>query len=258
MTPSRPASALPRPLDLTLPSNRFALLGAGAAVLAARTLGRPWGHALRAGAGAFCAWAIARELDPDHPGSAGAALTLALASGVRQPPDVLGAFTLLSALRLTVCTVGERVTVADSVAVSAQGALAGAFAPVGAALAPTLALAGSAGARDALSPPAWTAAAALAGAALGRAARRSPQPAGVLAPALLGGVTLAAALLPPEQPACRTDNEQHPVDGGRLRLTRAVAVTCATLDVASGGARRTAPLLAALLAVAARRTASRS
>ncbi|GAA5501658.1 hypothetical protein Dxin01_01395 [Deinococcus xinjiangensis] len=71
-----PKSALPRAIDLRYPSNRFAAGGLVVGVL----LSRGWGRALGNGLAGFSAWAMARELDPDYPDTANAALPLAWAA----------------------------------------------------------------------------------------------------------------------------------------------------------------------------------
>ena len=83
---SMPSLALARSLDLSSPSNQLAVGGSLAGLLLARLSGQSWASSLRAGLGAFTAWAAARELDPDHGQSAAAALAaealLGLTDGV--------------------------------------------------------------------------------------------------------------------------------------------------------------------------------
>ena len=82
----------------------------------------PW---WAAGGSAFLAWAIARELDPDHSASATVALGLmALWAAVVQPP-LLYAFGVLTGLRLTAGTVGLPMKGTDYIAVIAIGGAVG-------------------------------------------------------------------------------------------------------------------------------------
>ncbi|MCJ7725459.1 MAG: hypothetical protein MUP76_03615, partial [Acidimicrobiia bacterium] len=78
-------SGIGRPIDPRYPSNRFILIVAPLAGLAWRVWKLAsegdWspavGRALVAGMATFLAWAIARELDPDRPWTAGVAAVLA-------------------------------------------------------------------------------------------------------------------------------------------------------------------------------------
>ncbi len=79
-----PASALPRPLDFSVPSNRAAVCGAALFGALALGLGRSWRQALGVGGSSLLAWATGRELDPDSPASAAVALGLAGVTGLVQ------------------------------------------------------------------------------------------------------------------------------------------------------------------------------
>jgi len=106
-------TALARTLDPAVPSNALALGATAAGALAGLVWGAGRGGPLRAvrtsvgwGGGAFAAWAIARELDPDHPSTAALAIPLTaagLALGTPSPPVTL---TTLLAARTAAGTVG--------------------------------------------------------------------------------------------------------------------------------------------------------
>lgn len=188
-------SALPRPLDFSVPSNRTAVYGAALFGVLALLLGRGWRQALGVSGSSLLAWATGRELDPDSPASAAVALGLAGITGLAQTgknqtsqdqrtqaqaaqvqtgqdqsrqsrgaaaPAILPGLAALSAVRLLSGTVGHAATRPDTLALSVQaGAAALAGHPVAAAL-PTAALALSAAEQDALQPHAeWGAALAL-------------------------------------------------------------------------------------------------
>lgn len=81
-------TGLGRPLDPGLPSNRPAIIGLAIAAVSAAV-----GDLLQSGlvdlmvslttaVAVFLSWAIARELDPDHPKSAALAMLVALGSGL--------------------------------------------------------------------------------------------------------------------------------------------------------------------------------
>ena len=77
-------SALPRPLDFSVPSNRTAVYGAALFGVLALLLGRGWRQALGVSGSSLLAWATGRELDPDSPASAAVALGLAGITGLAQ------------------------------------------------------------------------------------------------------------------------------------------------------------------------------
>ena len=107
--------ALKRPVDPRYPTNK-ALLAVLAAVLGGSVLyrlvsGAPLLGAVywagRAGAAVFVAWAVARELDPDHPMSAFVAAALMLAAVILLPtPVLLLSFLLIFVARTINRTVG--------------------------------------------------------------------------------------------------------------------------------------------------------
>ncbi|UBV43587.1 hypothetical protein LAJ19_05060 [Deinococcus taeanensis] len=244
---SRPRPALARPLDLTYPSNRAAALGTLATVAVARARGRPWPDALGTGAAAFLAWATARELDPDHPVTANAALAVAAAATLPDRPvglrPLLGAVAVLSGLRLTAGTTGQSTTRTDLVALLTQALLAaGTGAPVAAAVA---------GAAPLLTPQ-----------------DRSAVPLmGALLPAFTHahagswrGALLSAAALPlagtltaPEAVGSACDRAPRTVRAAEVQRTRQVAVLALAAGLVARQSRGLLPLAAACLTVAARR-----
>lgn len=184
-----PVSALPRPLDFSVPSNCTAICGAALFGALALLLGRSWRQAMGVSGSSLLAWATGRELDPDSPASAAVALGLAGITGLAQTgtrqtgqdqaaqvqtgqdqsrqsrgtaPAILPGLAALSAVRILSGTVGYAATRPDTLALSVQaGAAALAGYPVAAAL-PAAALALSAAEQDTLRPHAeWGAALAL-------------------------------------------------------------------------------------------------
>jgi hypothetical protein len=128
--PPQPSSALGRPLDPRYPSNLIAVFGSGAAVLfffiynlmADDPLPT---SAISAGFTVFLAWAISRELDPDHNASAYVAMLLAFVSVLFVTASPLFGFGVLIGTRLATGTVGLRVGRRDLPFVVGFGALLG-------------------------------------------------------------------------------------------------------------------------------------
>ncbi|OOV15478.1 hypothetical protein [Deinococcus sp. LM3] len=240
-------SALARPLDFSYPSNRVAAAGSAGAALLALAFGRPWAQAVGVGGAAFLAWATARELDPDHPVTANAALpvaaAVALLGGAGNP---LAGLAVLSGVRLIAGTTGEPATRADHAGMLVQALLAGASGERAAAF-----LAG--------------------GAPLLTAEARSALPAaGALMPTLhrqagfsWGSALLAASVLPlagiltaPEAVTSVCDRAGRPVRAQEVQLARHAAVLTLGAGLLSRRTRGLVPLAAALLTVAARRAGS--
>lgn len=112
-----------RPLDFSYPTNRWIVAISTAAGIVAAVIafagGESWIASMvaggRTGALAFLAWALGRELDPDHPISAFVAAGLMLAAiVVYEAPSVWLALWLLMGLRIVNHTTGLPPTVADS------------------------------------------------------------------------------------------------------------------------------------------------
>ncbi len=109
--PPPSSSALGRPLDPRYRSNVLAVVGSGLAASTVFLLGlisaEPLpASALAAGLAVFLAWAIGRDLDPDRPSTAAAAMVVSFASTFFFAPSLLFGFGLLIGTRLIVGTVG--------------------------------------------------------------------------------------------------------------------------------------------------------
>lgn len=253
LPPPLRASALARTLDFSFSSNRFAVVGTAGSVVAARLSGRAWSTALEVGAAGFLAWATARELDPDHPDTANAALPLAaltaLLGGTPQPLAGLG---VLSGLRTLAGTVGNAPTPLDVAALTAQATVAARRGAWVAALVPGTALALSTLPSDALrafSGAPWLTATA----SLFPSGRVRPQhsvPSDVLTLAALG---LTLALSAPEALRSRRDRSPLAVSTERVRLARLLAVGTLGAGLLARQTRSLAPLAAAALTVGLRR-----
>ena len=247
-----PKSALPRAINLLYPSNRFAAGGLVVGVLLSQGLGQGWGRALGNGLAGFSAWAMARELDPDYPATANAALPLAWAvAAAGGAPNPLGSFAALSGLRVLAGTVGLAPTTSDTLSLAGMSALtalagervAAAFVGAGLGLSATH--------RDQFSP-APSAAWALAPALLPSLARR-PQ-AGVAADLVCVAALLTAVpLTRPE--AIRSPCDQTPteVKSGRIRQARQLALGGLAAGLLLRQPRTLTPLAAAVLSVGLRR-----
>ncbi|TDE87540.1 hypothetical protein [Deinococcus sp. S9] len=254
LPPPLRTSALARTLDFSFPSNRFAVVGTAGSVVAARLSGRAWSTALEVGAAGFLAWATARELDPDHPDTANAALPLAaltaLLGGTPQPLAGLG---VLSGLRTLAGTVGNAPTPLDVAALAAQATVSARRGARVAALVPGTALALSTLPSDALrafgGAPWLTVAAGLFPSG-GRAGREHSVPSDVLTLAALG---LTLALSAPEALRSRRDRSPLAVSAERVRLARLLAVGTLGAGLLARQTRALAPLAAAALTVGLRR-----
>lgn len=256
-SPSLNTSALARPLVPSVPSNRFVVGGFVAVTLAARLLGRPWSGALEVGGAGFLAWSTARELDPDHPGTANATLPVAavtaLLGGAPQP---LAGLTVLSALRVLAATVGNRPTLPDLAALAGQAALSALLGERAAALVPGVALGLSAGRADSFQSPAGGAGVVAAAALLPSRCegRGRSVPADLLTLAALG---LSGVLTAPEAVTSRCDQLPLPVSAERVRLARGLALGSLGAGLLTRQTRSLAPLAAAALLVGLRRAGER-
>ena len=109
---------LGRQLDPKLRSNQVAIGGAAliaalASLVAARQQGSPSSWFIAAGGAGFLSWAVARELDPDHPASAGLAMVLSVPLLALGRPSILLVVGALMAVRMMAGTVGGRPTIVD-------------------------------------------------------------------------------------------------------------------------------------------------
>jgi hypothetical protein len=108
-------SGITRGFDLSYPSNRFVLVATPALGMVAGLItliaGGGWSAGIRngfaAGGAAFLAWALARELHPDHPGVAALAALVAPLGVLRGGPDLLAAAVVLLGARVVAGTTGR-------------------------------------------------------------------------------------------------------------------------------------------------------
>lgn len=268
------SSALPRPLDLTVASNRYAAAGLAVGTLVPLLLGRGWKAALGTGMAGFSAWATARELDPDHPDTAAVALPVAagvaLLGGV---PNVLGSLTAVSSLRVLSATVGHRPSPSDLLALGAQAALSAFAGQRAAALMPgaALSLAADAGDRFApapeaalygvaagvLSPTLHRPAATKGGQITGQGGEAAAPAEGrsVLSDLLsLAALGLSRSLAAPEAVRSGCDLVPTPISAERVQKSRQLALGALGLGLLLRESRGLVPLAAATLAVGLRRS----
>lgn len=251
----RGMTSLGRSVDLNYPSNVFAV--AGSAVAGTLAFGVSLGDGfptaaaggIVVGLAAFVAWAIGRELDPDHPAAAAVALVIAGAAALFDRPALLAVFGVLLAARLAVGSTGLRPTpidravlVAVAVALGTQAVawpalvvLVVAIVMRGKSIALPLSMAvvGAAGAIVLAEAPEWTV--------------PDPWQWAFLGAALVSGVAGAALASAPTS----MDDLGAPIALGALRAARvaavlAVAGTGALLGGSAAGAM--APVSGALIA----------
>ncbi|GHF30739.1 hypothetical protein HNQ07_000683 [Deinococcus metalli] len=240
---SLPVSALARPLDLRYSSNRVALVGAGVTLVLARRRGQSWGRALDAAGLAFLAWATARELDPDHPVTANAALPLGAVAGLAGLDTALPGLGALSGLRVLAGTTGEPPTVLDHAAMLAQTALTAATGSRSAALLPGLAAF--------VVRPTPTAAVPVLGASVPAWLARSG-PTGSLGP-LAAALALGPLLVRPERVTSECDRAPRQVRDQDVRRARIAAFAALSLGLTQRRAAGLVPLACAVLSVGVRR-----
>lgn len=124
-------TALGRMIDLRYASNRTAV--AGAAVAGAATLlvgavagdGASLPDAIRVGIGTFLAWALTRELSPDHVTAAAIAMVPAAFLALVSIPAVAAMVIALLATRVWAGTVGNHPSIVDLVGAVTVAAYAG-------------------------------------------------------------------------------------------------------------------------------------
>ncbi len=238
-------SALPRTIDLSYPSNRYAVGASAASALAARLLGGSWAEAALVGVNAFAAWACARELDPDHAQTATVALPLAAAAAwMGRPARPLAAAALLSGVRALSGTTGRVDAAVDLPALAGLTALAALSGDRAAALP----VAGAAALTPGLEKP-WVAALALLPGL--RATPSASVPATLVA---LAALLAAPRLAAPEAVTAEADQGGR-VLPARVRRSRQVAGATVGAAVVAGQAASVLPLAVAALAVGLRRAA---
>lgn len=252
-----PPSALGRPMDFSLPSNRYAVAGAVVGTLAAWLSGHRPLSALGVGAAGFVAWATARELDPDDPDAAGAALPLAaLAALVGGTPNPLAGGAVLSGLRVLAATVGHAPTAVDVAALAGQAGLAALTGERVAALVPGAALGVSSQRADAFrSTPGEAGAVAASGLLPG--VRRGQGRSVVADLLVLAALGVPGVLSGPDAVRSKCDRSPALVPAERVRLARLLAVATLGAGLVAGETRSLGPLASAVLAVGLRKLTGR-
>lgn len=247
-------SALPRPIDPSYPSNRLAVAGLlGSAAVSGLLLRQGWTTAARVGLGAFSAWAIARELDPDHSGSAALALGVVGAAALAGAPSLLGGMAAMNGTRVLSGTVGPAASLGDALALAGTAGISALGGGGSAALLPGAALLLSHRQRDRQShAQGWTGPLAL---ALGLLpAARGERARNVLSDVLsLAALGTAPVLLEREAVASRCDQASQTVSAQRLQLSRALALGGVLLGLTRQDSQAGLPLAGAALAVGLRR-----
>lgn len=238
------ASALVRPFDSGVASNRFILLvtpltGVVAGVVsmaAGEGLGEAWRRGISGGGAAFLSWAIGRELDPDRPSTACVAASLGPWLILIGSPDLLGSALILLTARMVAGTTGRWVTRVDVVVmVIATAGVAARPTGAGFAAVTVLGVAVAAVYEPRARSRMLIGAAAIAGAATGAAwwAGRSPSgptsPGGAVLVLFIAGVVgagLSVVLL--RRVAAPTDRGHgETVSTARVRLARVTATAAA-------------------------------
>jgi hypothetical protein len=259
---ARRFSAIGRPVDPRYPTNRaIASLSLGVAILGfalRRLTGTPSLESFLAGIflalGFFLAWAIARELDPDHDLSAFVAAGLSLFPGsVLGRPDIAAVLLVLLMLRIVNRTVGPAARPLDTLGILCLVGVAvwrGHLALAGAAaMAFTL---------DAILNPPYRLHLAAAGAAIGLLAVGVSRFPGTALPQLTLVTGLATAAMAPflflirasKAPRAVSDTGGDPLRGSRVRAAQWLALAALLASVlVEGRAGLTAlsPVWAALV-----------
>ena len=131
MSESKHLSGLARGLNLRRTSNKIAVSGFSVALVVylARSVSEHWlvGNpmtvieALASPLVVFAAWALARELDPDHPWPAALSMATSFVVALWYVPAVLVVITAAAALRMVAGTVGKPLTLFDLALVTIVG-----------------------------------------------------------------------------------------------------------------------------------------
>ena len=255
---SRPALALARTLDLSVPSNQLAAGGALAGLLLGRLSGQSWAGSLRTGAGAFAAWATARELDPDHTQSAAAALAAELLLGLADSPEsdlaaleeLLAAFLAVGSLRLLSATVGAAPTLPEQLALAGGVLAAGTTDHKAAALVPGAALLLSHTRGDDLGPEEpWTGVGALVAGLLPTLLASSERDSLPARLAAMAALVVAPAAVNIEEVSARNDLDTAQIAQERVKSSRLLSTGAVALGLIAGGSRGLRPLSAACVGV---------
>lgn len=259
-------TAVVRPVDIRTASNRLAIFATVVAVIIGTVIAittddaemvPALGRGVIYGVGTFLAWALARELDPDHAATARFAVFAYAAGALQGPPALAANFAALMAIRIIARTTGRAPTTFDLVALIGL-AIAAAFSPVGFIAALGLAYAFFA---DSTLPDATSSATArlVAGGtivlAIGAAAASGAFPAWRL-PAIGEAAFLAAVLVAASRqhltPVDSVSDSGIPIASVRVARARIVAAAMVGIGIVyAGGAGigALAPLLAALVGV---------
>ncbi|MCP4965887.1 MAG: hypothetical protein GY926_11680 [bacterium] len=225
--PSHSASALGRTIDFEYPSNVVAVFGSLATatlfgsynILASAPLQTSWGAA---GMGAFLAWAIARELDPDNTRSAAIAIAVSTVVSLVATPSLLTALGILLGVRLLTGSVDVSMGRLDPILLVGLGALLGAGRTTPAAI-PVL-LAGIVVFGD-RSRRSILVAAAAAGAAVATLILTQPlvtwhRPDAWTVAFLVATVGVAVLIIPAPEPVSQTDFGEQRLVGWRVSAAR--------------------------------------
>ncbi|WP_261665215.1 hypothetical protein [Deinococcus sp. Marseille-Q6407] len=255
----RPALSLSRTLDPSFPSNRLAAGGIAAGVLLGRLRGQSWAGSLRTGLGSFAAWATARELDPDHAGSATLAQATELLLGLLadEPADDLSAleelaaaFVVLSSLRVLSATVGVAPTRPEQALLAAGALCAGLTGQKAAALVPGASLLLGHPREDDLGPAdPWGGVAALAAALLPAWLEASERDSGPSRLAAAAALATAPAFVRIENVEARNDLDTAEISHERVKSSRLLSAGALALGLITGGTRGLRPLAAACAGV---------
>ena len=224
-----PQSPLGRPLDFRYRSNVLVVVLAALSAVAATIYNSVAAEPLASpvwvvGVAVFLAWAIGRELDPDHNSSAMVAAVVGGAAATLGRPSLFLAFGVLTGVRLIAGTVGLAMGRNDAIAAVIIGALLGLSWDSLAAV-PVLVAGVALGGR--LRRPSFTSASIVASAVL---ALLITQPEyswdglsiGAIA-LLIGSVVALFLIFDPEPPQSRTDIGQGQILRRRILLARLAA-----------------------------------
>ena len=255
-------SGITRGFDLSLPSNRFVLLGTPAAGVVAGVVTLLAGdgpatavrHGFSAGGATFIAWAVVRELHPDRPVLAALAAVVAPLGLVAGDPDLLAAAVVLLGARVVAGTTGRAMRWVD-VAIVGAVAFPVAMRPTGSGVLTSTAIALLAvlPVQDRRRLQLATGAVLVAGLAAlgwwGFEAGFDPDPWSIAA-AALG----ASSLMGPRRVTAGTDRSGGRISPRRVRAARGFALIAAAAAAVGSDPATMAPVWTALAATGSRPT----
>jgi hypothetical protein len=251
-------SGIGRPLDPRLGSNRIAIAGALLGTVLALILQWNNGESVSIfaagamGVGVFLAWAIARELDPDHPTSATIAVIIA-AGAIAFGPFAAGAAAVaMLGARVMAGTVGTHLRPADIVVLTAAAAYAGTQPEAWGAAALLIAAVLVARPRRAGAIAAIFAVSTVAGAALTGATPAPGAPTPLTIALIVTTIVATAISYPARRIASSTDTGRSPISTTRVTIARVAVASAVVVGSLLGadGAQGMAPATAALVGVA--------